>query len=506
MYQCTQCSCRTHDEVAISHHMIEEHGVNHLSDYNKVKESEVKEAAQAHKGNVGKEVQNKIYSKIQNTVLNKHCDNLVKRARIHKIDDDVNCASIPEQTEKSDRSEHSPIKKTRGQTICRICGRSFNNNGRPQLCNCGNSLVRIVPSSVLNAFCLCDSVYSVREHRAGVGKRVFVNKDQSICYASDCLEVRSHYDEQSKFTCLHLKACVGENKSTKLFVNVTSLKPFINSSETLTTVEEASVDGILPVFLLPNEMLALSSFLPLSHECPSGMVHIDTKKMKCPLKKCGKSPGYHFLVKREMMCLHLLICKLVAQKSDTKHSAKSISVSPLFSKVKTAEFVVKKVRDHIPSALDEEKEQQFLQESFAFQTELLEVRDISDFVVEICELCEGFTEKRQKKTDNNLIVTPGFVVQVGIQTTLCKHCDMLFYPNLYHKGFVPISDNLLVTWSYLVDARNQLFSGNKIYSHFVHSLERLIIENSEIARGIRKIDVHNLAIKLCKERCKKELI
>ena len=122
-------------------------------------------------------------------------------------------------------------------------------------------------------------------------------------------------------------------------------------------------------FLLPNDNLAMRSFLPASHECPTQIIHIDFKKLKCPIRKCSKSPCYHFLVKSQRMCLHILVCKIIAEENQILPNIKSSIVSAeLFSKSKTAEFVLDKIISLIPSALETEIEESYLQQSFSFQT------------------------------------------------------------------------------------------------------------------------------------------
>ena len=408
-----------------------------------------------------------------------------------------NCLESESNNERLEVPIMNP--KIRGQTMCNSCGKKFNNRSRPKYCSCGYSLIKADSSDLLNAFELKDSIFSVREHRAGIGKRVIVNVGGNVCYSENCLEIKPHY-EKNTFECVHLKACQTEEVATKVILDVNSIKEFIQNEATITAVNNAAEAGNLTVFLLPNDNVALSSFLPKSHECLSGVIHINLRKMKCPLRKCSKQPGSHFLVKADMMCIHILVCKLTANKTSSQPNMKGfVPKSTLFSKLKSAEFVVSKIMKHIPSPLDEEEEE-FLQESFLFQTELLNSKTgIENFtVITECVGCGAAIEKRNRKLSHNLIVTPGYMKEVEIETSICKKCNILYYPDLYKKGFVPISDNLLVSLSYLVDSRNQMVSGNKLYNHFFLSLKRLVLENKELARKKPRVDCHNLAIKLAK--------
>ena len=289
--------------------------------------------------------------------------------------------------------------KTRGQTLCKICGLRYNNRERPDECKCGHSLLKTICKEELNAFLLHDLIFSVREHKSGIGKRVIVDMGQKVCFATECLEVRPHYDEKSKFRCVHVKACETEDIlfAKEIKVEVTNLRKFILNDETYNSVMSESVDGVLSCFLLPNDNLAMRSFLPASHECPTQIIHVDFKKLKCPLRKCSKSPGYHFLVKTQRMCLHILVCKVIAEENQIMPNIKSSVVSSeMFSKSKTAEFVLDKIISLIPAHLETEIEETWLQKSFLFQTSVGENQDITAFSVRTCSVCDRIVKKRKK--------------------------------------------------------------------------------------------------------------
>ena len=202
------------------------------------------------------------------------------------------------------------------------------------------------------------------------------------------------------------------------------------------------------------------------------------------------------------MCLHILICKIVSNENNLKKSSEiePKDSAPQFSKLKTVENVVNNIIASVPSPLQEKREQGFLQESLIIQNEIFISRDLTKYDVKMCKKCTKPNILRNKRIGvNSFLVTPGFCIEVEINTYLCKSCDTIFYPAMYNEGFVPICENLIVSWSYIIDARNQLKCGSKIYNFFASSLRRLCIENKSLAVRIDKIDVHNLSIKL--SRC-----
>ena len=99
-------------------------------------------------------------------------------------------------------------KLKRGQTRCKQCSLVYNNRSRPITCRCGESL-RKQQKSAMNAIRLEGSLFSVRKSKAGINIRIIVNCDEtvSVCYATACLEARSHYSELSQFSCEHIAAC-----------------------------------------------------------------------------------------------------------------------------------------------------------------------------------------------------------------------------------------------------------------------------------------------------------
>ena len=391
----------------------------------------------------------------------------------------------------------------RGQTKCKQCYTVYNNRSRPlsMVCKCGHSLVE-KPKPALSAFHLTGPYYSVRKHKAGLHKRVIVNKEQRICYAENCLQSRAHYSAVLKFDCEHLSACVDKISPIVVKLDISEVSKYIKSEVHLEELnKEADKNNKLCVYQLPEDnIFILNVFQPTSHECPSGYIHISMNKPKCPLRRCSTKPHYHYHVKTEFMCLHVLLCKLIANELQVpiKVAVTSVTTRPQFSQIKTTENIISKIQANIPSPLQVESENIFLQKSLGTQNEVFNSRDLSKYEVVCCETCKAANILRKKKMGNSFIVTPAYMFEISINTYICKNCEVLYLPNMFSCGFVPVSDNLIVSWSYIIDSRNQIKNGCKLYNYFKSSLRRLALENSDLSRKIDKIDFHNLCVRLSK--------
>ena len=145
-----------------------------------------------------------------------------------------------------------------------------------------------------------------------------------------------------------------------------------------------------------------------------------------------------------------------------------------------------------------EQEEEFLQKSFHCQQQILECRDLASFEAKICELCDTASTLRKKKCQRGFLVMPGYMIEVPINTYLCKTCNIILYPVMYKEGFVPVAENLIVSWSYMVEARNRVKNGTKLYSYSISSMRRLCLENEKLAPRVSQIDFHNMVVKLVK--------
>jgi len=269
--------------------------------------------------------------------------------------------------------------KKRGQTVCSFCSAEHNNHSRPNICSCGHSLVKVKTPPQLSAVRLFGEIFSVRKHLHGLAKRVIVDCSSQKCFNEDCLESRLHFKNATKFKCVHLDAC-GRNCENAIVkhVKLTTISKYI--SGIVAELQCFAVDGKLIVYFLPDNNVALSCLKPNSHDCRSGFIHIDLKNIKCPLRKCKQNTKSHCLVKSESNCIHTLLCKLIRGEGDPQKNLAEKSretVSHHFSKQKTAQHLTEKIICCIPSPLEMEKENLFLQNSLDFQVSVFKSRDIS---------------------------------------------------------------------------------------------------------------------------------
>ena len=404
-------------------------------------------------------------------------------------------------------SKKFKVVKKRGQTSCSMCGKSFNNRSKPVVCICGNLLKKSCQSdSKISTFQLNGEVYSVRKYRKGISKRVVVNLASNICFSEDCLEARAHFDDFQKFNCAHLKACsdLGNiEKADKLKISINKVLRYVQCEKIKREVKKVTdSENMLTVFHLPDGNIVVPVFKSISHECRSGLIHIDINKLKCPVKRCSRKPRNHYLVKTRLMCIHVLLCKLIMNENSLPSSSEGVgtppTLTPQFSKHKTVCNVLNHIREHVPSALQITQEEEFLQKSFDCQQRILKYRDLASFEAKICEICDTASTLRKKKCQRCFLVTPGYMIEVQINTYLCKTCNIILYPVMYKEGFVPIAENLIVSWSYMVEARNQVKNGTKLYHYFISSMRRLCLENEKLAPCVSQIDFHNMVVKLSK--------
>ena len=394
---------------------------------------------------------------------------------------------------------NSGNSKKRGQTVCSHCQRSHNNRARSNQCTCGHDLLKVKNVPQLSVYKLYGNIFSVRKNIHGICKRVIVDLENKVCFSVECFEARSNFANLSNFMCVHLKACNGEIKqSTARNIKICTISKYISDENTLKELDKYAVQKKLTVYEMADNQVALSVLKSPSHQCISGLIHIDLEKLKCPIQKCHVGSKSHSLVKAQPMCIHILICKLIFTQNMVNTQDQPKEILPQFDKQRSVKYFVEELMNVVPSPLEPDKEKNFLQNSYQVQMEVLKTKTLSKYECKFCNKCGGQNIVRNKRPDNCFLVTPGFIIEIKIKTFVCKKCNIVYYPKVIQEGLVPISDKLIVSWSYLVDGRNQLQNGTKMYNYFKSSLRRLSLENSEIAGKIDKIDYHNLAIKLCK--------
>ena len=391
--------------------------------------------------------------------------------------------------------------KRRGQTKCTHCGIYHNNNGRPDNCKCGQKLTKVSETKPnLSAHKLTGDIFSVRKNVAGIAKRVIVDMNNKICYSLECLEARVHYNIQEDFMCAHLRACrVGYKHAMIVKIELSQIVKYIQNEDVISELKKVQVDGKISVFLLSDNIAALSVLADKSHNCPSGMVHINMTILKCPLQKCANLPRAHHLVKADSLCIHTLLLKLVNSDNDlsSPKKIKRTESTEQFSKTKTVEKIVNKIIENIPSSIEAESEKIFLQNSLNIQQELRISKDASKYESIFCDKCHSRNIVRNRP-GNGLLVTPGHFCEIKFNTFVCKKCNVVNYPDMTHHGIVPICDTLLVSWSFIVMGRDFMQNGSKLYNHCKQSLRRLCLENKECSKKFHLFDFHNYAIKISK--------
>ena len=389
----------------------------------------------------------------------------------------------------------------RGQTTCTKCGAIHNNHSRPDHCNCGQDLSKGKLKTQTSAYKLDGYMFSVRKSVRGIAKRIIVDTLQNICYDDECLIARSHFDDTRKFTCMHLMACKDCGCAKVVNIELSKINKFVKSNEVISEIQKKAVGGELSIFVMPDNIAAVPVLQPLSHKCASGFIHISLLSPKCPLKKCSKKVGSHHLVKADTLCIHTMLCKLVNCVNVDETIQRNIfneASGVQFSKQKTVERVVEKIIKNIPSHLECEKEIAYLQNSAKVQLELFNSKDLSVYDSKFCDYCQSQTSKRNRNPKNCFLVTPGYMIQVKINTFVCHKCEVIIFPDMSIHGFVPITDSLIVSWSLIIDGRNQIRIGTKLYNYFKAVLRRLCLENVECAKIVHTVDFHNLSVKMTK--------
>ena len=300
---------------------------------------------------------------------------------------------------------------------------------------------------------------------------------------------------------MHLIACKDCGCAEIVKINLSKVIRFVKSNEVISELQKHANGGEISIFVMPDNIAALPVLQQLSHKCASGFIHISLLAPKCPLKKCSNKTGSHHLVKADMLCIHTMLCKLVNCEHNLKETiqGKQNGASGVqFSKKKTAVRIVDKIINNIPSLLEPERENEYLQNSYKVQLDLLNSKDLGVYDSEFCDNCQSQTSKRNRNPENCFLVTPGYMILVKINTFVCKKCEVVNFPDLSMHGFVPISDSLIVSWSLIIDGRNQIKIGTKLYNYFKALLRRLCLENIDCAKKVHTVDFHNYAVKLTK--------
>ena len=166
--------------------------------------------------------------------------------------------------------------------------------------------------------------------------------------------------------------------------------------------------------------------------------------LQCPEKRCqaGGSKVHTLGKKSERLCLHkYLVLKsgLYVQSSDD-----SVSAAHEIDRNATVEEVVKRIRNHLPTATSDS--QKFLANNKKFIEDLCKKKDINaelaKFLDEQCQVCNEKLSPWGHKTKESYLLTMGELKKVKSDVRFCKKCKTLSYYNLYEKGLVPLHNKV----------------------------------------------------------------
>lgn len=77
----------------------------------------------------------------------------------------------------------------------------------------------------------------------------------------------------------------------------------------------------------------------------------------------------------------------------------------------------------------------------------------------MCSTCSESLVEWKHKTKNSLLISLGEIKKVKIPANVCTQCKVLYYPDLYHVGIVPIHHKFLLSFDYIVELAYLLESG-----------------------------------------------
>ena len=269
-------------------------------------------------------------------------------------------------------------------------------------------------------------------------------------------------------------------------------------------------DGSITVYNLPNKYIAVPSLFDKSHENPLKFVHI--QNFKCTLSKCQetKSKVRTLSKKDDPLCLHALLARcssnvlqedknLEIEKDDEdteEHELKTkgqlvrlennkivsngisfkmtsnhllfnffldfmipptISSFKLYNRkadrLRTIQNVLKRIRKEIPTL--SQSNDDFLVKNKKFNDSLIDCENISELfnseVPNQCDYCLNVNLKvwpyAAKKT---YYVSFGLLKTIDLKVKICTSCSVIYYPNLYDYGIVPMHNRFLIRKAFSV--------------------------------------------------------
>ena len=127
----------------------------------------------------------------------------------------------------------------------------------------------------------------------------------------------------------------------------------------------------------------------------------------------------------------------------------------------TIDHVMDKIIKHFPTATENQLE--FLYNNKELVKDLVNssdtCRDLKKYLPTICSNCKESLVEWKHKTKNSYIISIGEMIIVKLPVNLCSWCKVLYYPDLYHVGIVPVHHKFLLSYDYILELAYLLDSG-----------------------------------------------
>ena len=270
--------------------------------------------------------------------------------------------------------------------------------------------------------------------------------------------------------CTHLKQAAdakANNVTAKEFlVTKEKIKSLKLDKDDLAVLGEASVNGLIPVYILPDNNLAVPALGDKSHENPLDYLHI--RDLKCPLQKCReKRAKLHTLIHKEgPICLHTLLgtCTLDPVESLKDTSAKKKPV-PKLDRDSTVRYIVNNIQNHFPTMSQDKSA--FLVRNCKYVQYLMQAENISKeiekHVPTECPSCPGSQlldwPYPAKKA---FFVSLGAFKEIKLDLKTCSDCRTGYYPDLFAQGLIPLHNKFLLSYDLLFDLNNLNVTGSSL--------------------------------------------
>ena len=126
---------------------------------------------------------------------------------------------------------------------------------------------------------------------------------------------------------------------------------------------------------------------------------------------------------------------------------------------KTVEFVIQNVNEHFPSATG--NIQNFLAKNKGFFDNLYTHENITEELTKYarttCYFCDAQTKNWHHKAKDSYILSLGEMKKVTMNVKFSANCNVLFYPELYQFGMVPVHNKANISFHpiYHINKKNQ---------------------------------------------------